>query len=188
MRKPYAGCVRVSITVSFTLLAVCMLCCGCHLTRPNPPPATVTFVNMRRGRPPDLSYMLRLDLVNRHEQPIWFVMRWRADRPLPPSNRWVERPGMDIFQFVPTVLSEKERSDVYNWDKAPSFATEMLGGDNDFIALRLPAGKVLQIPDVRTTTRLPIHEFELWEVRDIRINDATPLQDWLASRTMAPQG
>lgn len=149
-----------------------------------PAPVAITYKDVRGGKPPMRFYHVGMDVTNDHDYAVWFVMPYSGDKPLPVTNRIVAGVG-DYMVFGPYDFTK-------NAAPAPSTApaTKILSFEciGRFLAWRMPPHGKLNLDQHVIETWAPIEQYTVWEVSDILINDKTPLEDWIATRLLAPEG
>ena len=149
-------------------------------------PLAVAYRSVRPGKPTLRTYVVQFDLLNHEDRPMWYVLRYWAEKPLPATAKIVAGPGDQILLGY-GVLSLGERQDGYHWDTASSRCVESFG-DRGFIALRLPAHGELHLPDCGLEAWAWTPTIEIWRASAIHLNGAVPLEEWIAARKHAPEG
>jgi len=80
------------------LLSCCLLsACLADGARAADPPVRADYLGSREGKPPLKFHSVRLTLVNPQDKPVWFVLPYWGDKPLPekgvfPNKNWKDQP------------------------------------------------------------------------------------------------
>lgn len=140
------------------------------------PPVRVDFLESRNGKPPLKLISVRLTLVNQQDKPVWFVLPYSGDKPLPEKG----------------IFSSK------NWDRKPfggkgfegeggsAVEVSMYGGDG-FKAFRLPANGRLELDGYTIDAWKDIDGVWVMEARELKVNGKTPLEKWLPYATTSSE-
>ena len=147
------------------------------------PITSARFVSVHGGKPPLRNYVLSMHFWNHYERPMWVVLPYSADRPIPVGDRLVAPPESG-FQFGERVLSRLDSGDLRRVNNAPSRAIVCYG---QFIAFRFQPNEVRDIPDAFIESWAPIPAFFTVDAGDIQL-DGVSLDQWLATRKLAPEG
>ena len=137
-------------------------------------PVRADYLWTQGGKPPMRAYSVRLTLVNQHDWPVWFVLPYYGDMPLPENGvftnvGWKDQP-FEGRKF------EGEGGSVIQ--------VTMFGGKG-FKALRLPAKGQLDLDGYRIEAWKEINEIMVLEARELTVNGKIPLDKWLPYDTMS---
>jgi uncharacterized protein (TIGR03067 family) len=165
------------------LLALGVLVCPGRAAGQAPPaqdpadgPARFTFIEKQDGKPPVRTFHVGLVLRNRRDEPVWFVLPYYGDEPLPADGKFKNTGGFE----------RPLEADDYDGDRfggqGKAVRVRFLG--DGFYAFRLPAAGSLAIADYPIHCWSDIRRVEVWEVADLRVNGRTPLEDWLPFKTL----
>jgi hypothetical protein len=191
-----AACRADTATMRRALVGLLLLAVACTPTsRPGPDPApapapapvaelppvaadaspvTATLLGRRMGKPPLRFYHVRLDLVNRHDRPIWLVFPNYAEDALPAS---------------PVFSGEGSSHPPFGgkgYDGAGGQVVEVdMYGDPGFRAFLLrPRGRVM-FDLYSFSAWKDVDGIEAWEVAALKVNDDLPLERWLPYTTLS---
>jgi hypothetical protein len=132
----------------------------------------IKLLNVAPGKPPQRIYRVKLQMMNRHSEPLWFVFRLYGDNSLPDSGRF---PGYDYKRqpFSSTQYTEKARN------KSSKAVVINFLGEDGFTALRLPEGGQVILDYFVFSAFAEVSTFEVWEVNSLLVNGKTPVENWL---------
>ena len=140
-------------------------------------PARLTLIDKQDGKPPMRSFHVGLVLRNHHDEPVWFVLPYYGDRPLPADGKFKNTGG----------FARPLEADAYDGDrfggKGRAVKVTFLG--DGFHAFRLPPAGSLTFADYPIECWSDIRRVEVWEVAELRVNGHTPLEDWLPYKTLS---
>jgi hypothetical protein len=159
-------------------LAVLLECCllmGCNTETVRFPasPIQAEYLRTVLGKPPMKIHCVRLTLLNQHDRPIWFVLPYSGDKPLPengtfPNENWKEQPfGGQQFE-----------------GKGGSAIEVCMYGGGGFTTFRLPAKGRLELDGYEIDGSKDISEIVVLEAEELKVNGKTPLERWLPYDTM----
>jgi hypothetical protein len=173
---------RCSVTRQRTVIALALLAGGCQpqpVPLPDDPPAQRTppveavLLSTRGGKPPLRFYDVRLTVENRRDRPVWVLLQYFADRPLPASGEFVDE-GLHAVPF-----------EARQYAGAGGKAVEVtMHGGAGFRALRLPAGGRVVFERFEVKAWREVSRLEVWEASELRVNGRAPLERWLPYGTL----
>jgi RNA polymerase sigma factor (sigma-70 family) len=140
-------------------------------------PARVTFIEKQDGKPPSRTFHVGLTLRNRRDEPVWFLLPYDGDRPMPADGQFKNTGG--------TALPLE--GEAYDGDKVggQGRAVEVTFLGDGFHAFRLPPAGSLTIADYPLECWSDVRRVEVWEASELRVNGRTPLEDWLPYKTLS---
>jgi hypothetical protein len=151
------------------LLSCCLLADSlADGARAEDPPVRADYLGRQDGKPPLKFLSVRLTLVNKQDKPVWFVLPYWGDKPLPekgafPNKNWKDQP-----------FGGKQ----FDGEGGSVVEVFMYGGDG-FKAFRLPAKGKLELDGYTIEASKNIEEIVVLEARDLKVNGKTPLEKWL---------
>jgi len=110
-----------------------------------------------------------LALENRHDFPVWFVFADAGNQLLRYDGKFS---ADDRYGKVPFEASE------YNEGKGSAIFVNCFG-DDGFLAVLLPAQGHFHFGGFSVEGGTPLRFFDVWEVKSLKVNGKTPLQQWL---------
>ena len=143
----------------------------------NEAPATITYRFTRELKPPLRAYGVNLVVENRHREPIWFLVRYWGNDPLPKKAEF-ESPS----EPTPPFGGEEYLHDGKRVVLIRHY------GDAKFIAFQLPEAASIEFSAYVIEAWDRITEFEIWEVSELKVNGRTPLEKWLPYNTLSDNG
>lgn len=152
-------------------LLSCWLLAGC-LAQAADSPVRADYLGSREGKPPLKFHSVRLTLVNPEDKPVWFVLPYWGDKPLPEkgvfSNKnWKDQP-----------FGGKQ----FDGEGGSVVEVLMYGGDG-FKAFRVPAKGQLELDGYTIDASKDIEEIVVMEARELKVNGKTSLEKWLPYAT-----
>ncbi|HLW63855.1 MAG TPA: hypothetical protein VKS79_00960 [Gemmataceae bacterium] len=135
-------------------------------------PVQADYLGSRDGKPPLKFHSVRLTLMNQQDKPVWLVLPYWGDKPLPekgvfPNKNWKDQPfGGKKFDGVGGSAVE----------------VLMYGGDG-FKAFRLPAKGKLELDGYTIEADRDIAPIVVIEAQELKVNGKTPLEKWLPYAT-----
>src|SRR5262249_25075644 len=140
------------------------------------PSVSVKFLGKTGGKPPMRLYDLALEMTNPRDHPVWLLLPYYGDEVLPDKG---------AFQS--------------NFDQpfgGPEYAGAARGGggkavevhflgDPSFRAFRLPARAKVALARFTVETWSDITQTQFVEASSLRVNDRTPLEEWLPYTTLS---
>jgi hypothetical protein len=116
-------------------------------------------------------HSVRLTLVNRQDEPVWLVLPYWGDKPLPEKG-----------VFPANTKDQPFGGKQFKGEGGLAVEVEMYGGDG-FKAFRLPAKGRLELAGYEIDADTDISEIVVLEARELKVNGKTPLENWLPYRT-----
>lgn len=145
-----------------------------------PCPVTLACRNITGGKPPLRWYTTELEIRNNHDRPIWFVFSYWIDDPPSIVDGKIARPGNNQH-----ILEGAG----YDAAKIGGVGRMVIVTDvGHFRAIHLPAGGTLRIEPFLVESWKPIDAVDVWEIPDLIVNGATPVEKWLPYDTMSRSG
>jgi hypothetical protein len=126
------------------------------------------------GRPPLRTYLVRLALSNPEDHPVWFVLPYWGDRPLPEDGVFPNQTG----------TGQPFGGKGYAGQGGPAVEVEMYGGAG-FHAYRLPAKGRVVLDGYGVEAWKDVKEVVVLECRRLEVNGKTPLEKWLPYDTLS---
>jgi hypothetical protein len=159
---------RRNVIVLVRVLSWCLLAaCSADSALAADPPVRADYLGSRDGKPPLKFHSVRLTLVNQHDKPVWFVLPYWGDEPLPEKGVF---PNKDLKEQQPF------EGDQFDGEGGSAVEVLMLGG---FKAFRLPAKGQLELDGYTIEAWKDIEEIVVIEARELKVNGKTPLEKWL---------
>jgi hypothetical protein len=140
------------------------------------PPVRADYLGNGDGKPPLKFHYLRLTLVNEKDKPVWLVLPYWGDTPLPekgvfPNKNWKGQPfGGEQFD-----------------GKGGSVVEVCMYGGDGFKAFRLPPKGHLELDGYTIDATKDIDELVVLEARELKVNGKTPLEKWLPYATTSSE-
>ena len=167
--------------ISFALLAVAAVC-DAHDPAIEPDPLGPDPVSEIRvfchspgpGGPAAHQWLIRLDVYNRRNVPVWYLIRWRSGRPLPSSPNLTFGEPISPMEISCRVYNGSQNR---GWGRLVLLEIPCTGGP--FLAFRMPARGYLQMADFELYSPGPPEAFEAWEASSLSVNGTYSLEDWL---------
>jgi hypothetical protein len=131
------------------------------------PPFEFRVTERYEGKGDSLSAAVKLR--NRHDHPVWFVYAGHGNVLLPYNGKC--KPSSS-FSEVPF------EAEAYEEGKGKAVIVSVYG-ENSFHAVLLPPKATFSFVGFFIHSRGPARFLDLWEVKSIRVNDKTPLEEWM---------
>lgn len=126
------------------------------------------------GGPASHRWLIRLEVYNRRNVSVWYLVRLRSDRPLPREVSLTFAEPALPSDFPCRIFNG---STVRGWGRL--VLLEIPSDQGPFLAFRLPARGYLQMADFELLAPAPPEAFEAWEAASLSVNDLRSLEDWL---------
>jgi hypothetical protein len=141
------------------------------------PPIQAEYLYTGSGKGPVKWYTFRLTLVNRRDQPMWFILPDWGEKPLPKDG---------IFPIDKYWQEKTFQGTRYPGEGGSAIEVKTFNWRNGFIVFRLPANGRLELDHYSVTvdSTSDLNEIVVLEAVELMVNGMTPLEKWLPYDTM----
>jgi RNA polymerase sigma factor (sigma-70 family) len=139
------------------------------------PSVSVKFLGKRGGKPPAERYDLALEMTNPRDHPVWLLLPYYGDEVLP--DKGVFKSNFD------QPFGGEDYDGGPNGGEGKAVEIHFLG-DPSFRAFRLPAKAKVAFARFGVETWSHIARTQFAEASSLRVNDRTPLEEWLPYATL----
>jgi len=163
-------------------LGLSLTCClWVHLVQAADPPVQAVLIRTAILKGHVKAHQVRLTLVNQHERPVWFIVPYFGDDPIPANGvfryrNWKPEPGWGDQRFGGMPIKATQ-----------GWAVEVTIQNEDFVrAFHVPAKRriILEDYEIYASGGKDLRKIEVLEARNLKVNGKTPLEKWLPYDTM----
>ncbi|VTR96105.1 sigma-70 family rna polymerase sigma factor : RNA polymerase sigma factor, sigma-70 family OS=Singulisphaera acidiphila (strain ATCC BAA-1392 / DSM 18658 / VKM B-2454 / MOB10) GN=Sinac_6419 PE=4 SV=1: Sigma70_r2: Sigma70_r4_2 [Gemmata massiliana] len=138
------------------------------------PPAKATFLEQREGKPPMRTVFVSLELTNTRSEPVWLLIRYSGDKPLPESGKFL------ATENIPQAFVGDRYAIAKGSETSEVVRVSFIGG---FQAFYLAPESTVRFDRYPIECWKDVDQIEVWEVPALRVNGNTVLEEWLPYRT-----